>query len=61
MPSPTNPGLPPPNPTDMTISPSRLLLLIAAAWSLAATSCNTLRGVGRDVERAGDGIVNSTR
>ena len=45
----------------MTISTSKILLLIAAAWSLAATSCNTLRGVGRDVERAGDGIVNSTR
>jgi predicted small secreted protein len=45
----------------MTISSSRILLLIAAAWSLVATSCNTLRGVGRDVERAGDGIVNSTR
>ena len=47
----------------MKTSPKRIaLLLIASAITLlGSTSCNTVRGVGRDVEAAGDGIQKSTR
>ncbi len=47
----------------MKTSPKRLLLLVltSALWTIFGSSCNTVRGVGRDVERAGDGIQNSTR
>ena len=38
-----------------------LLLLIPALWAVFGSSCNTVRGVGRDVEKAGDGIQNATR
>lgn len=33
-----------------------LLLLAAVLWTIAGTSCNTVRGVGRDVEHAGGHI-----
>ena len=33
-----------------------LLLLILAAMGLGLTACNTTRGVGEDIEEAGEGI-----
>jgi len=38
-----------------------ILLLASAFLAIAGTSCNTVRGVGRDVESAGDHIVHATR
>ena len=38
-----------------------LLALISALSALFGASCNTVRGVGRDVENAGHGIQKSTR
>jgi predicted small secreted protein len=35
-----------------------LLPLISAAGLTMLTACNTVEGVGRDVERAGDAIQN---
>ena len=37
------------------------LLLLTAISLIASTSCNTVRGVGQDVERAGNDIQNSSR
>ncbi len=37
-----------------------LLLLVSTIWSMGTSSCrNTVRGVGRDVERVGDRIENA--
>ena len=49
--------------TTMKTSQARLILLFLASLLLtvAGTSCNTVRGVGRDVEHAGDHIENATR
>lgn len=33
-----------------------LVLLLAAFWMVAGTSCNTARGFGRDVEHVGGHI-----
>ncbi len=39
-----------------------LLLLASAVWSIGASSCrNTVRGVGRDVERVGDRLEHAAR
>jgi len=38
-----------------------LLLLAAALFSIATTGCNTLHGVGRDVESAGEHIERAAR
>jgi predicted small secreted protein len=39
-----------------------ILLLLTAAFGLLATSgCNTVRGVGRDVERTGQNIERAVR
>ena len=38
-----------------------LFLLASAVVAIAVTSCNTVRGVGRDVERTGDHIEHSAR
>jgi len=38
-----------------------LLLLVTALWSILGTSCNTIRGVGRDIERTGQHIERATR
>lgn len=38
-----------------------LFLVASALWAVVASSCNTVRGVGRDVESAGDHIQKSTR
>jgi predicted small secreted protein len=47
----------------MKTSPKRIALLLIATTVtlLGGTGCNTVRGVGRDVEAAGDGIQKSTR
>jgi predicted small secreted protein len=37
-----------------------LVLLASALWALAGTSCNTVRGFGRDVERTGEHIQSAT-
>jgi predicted small secreted protein len=52
-------------PTTYMIKPSThritLLLLAAAVLALFSSSCrNTVRGAGRDIERAGDHIQNAT-
>ncbi|HRK76995.1 MAG: entericidin EcnAB [Thiobacillus sp. SCN 63-374] len=36
-----------------------IVVLIAAALTLAG--CNTVRGVGQDIEKAGDAIQKSTK
>lgn len=35
------------------------LLLASAVFSMAATSCNTTRGLGRDVKKVGNSIENA--
>jgi entericidin B len=36
-----------------------LTLLLTLAFSLSLTACNTVEGVGKDVEAAGDAIEDS--
>lgn len=45
------------------MKPTRILLLLAfVAASLGLSACNTMKGVGKDVERAGEKIQdNATR
>ena len=39
----------------------KLTVLVLAVWCLTALGgCNTLRGAGKDVEKAGEGIQKST-
>jgi len=47
----------------MKTTTRRLLpfLLTAAALAFLATSCNTIRGAGRDVETTGNNIQKATR
>ncbi len=33
-----------------------LLLLVSALWTVLGSSCNTFRGLGRDIERTGQKI-----
>ncbi len=37
------------------------LVLASALWASMIIGCNTVRGVGKDVEKAGDHIQHSTR
>jgi predicted small secreted protein len=37
------------------------LVLASALWATVFVSCNTVRGVGKDVEQTGDHIQESTR
>lgn len=37
------------------------LLLIGALWAAFTTGCNTTRGVGKDIEKAGDKIQDAAR
>ena len=39
----------------------RLTALLVLAVSLVLAGCNTVRGVGQDIEAAGKGIQKSTR
>lgn len=38
-----------------------VLILACIAVTIAFSNCNTVRGVGKDIERAGEGIQNSTK
>lgn len=38
---------------------TRLLLVVAAISALAAASCNTMKGLGTDVQRAGGAIQSA--
>lgn len=38
-----------------------ILLLLSAALLVGSIGCQTVRGVGRDVESAGEGIQRATR
>jgi len=45
-----------------TSSKRTVILILASALTMAfATSCGTVRGVGRDVESVGDGIERAAR
>ena len=36
------------------------LLMIVASAAIAAAGCNTVRGAGQDIERAGESIQDAT-
>lgn len=36
------------------------LLLVAALWALASAGCNTIHGAGKDIEKAGEKIQDSS-
>lgn len=38
-----------------------LMLLVLAGVAVSAAACNTVAGMGKDVERAGESIQKSTR
>lgn len=38
-----------------------MLLLIAASFASSVSSCNTMRGVGRDIHRTGSHIEDAAR
>jgi predicted small secreted protein len=38
---------------------TKLFLLLAGAGALLMVSCETFAGMGRDIQRAGEGIENS--
>lgn len=37
------------------------LLLVSAAWALLGSGCNTTKGVGKDIEKAGDAIQDAAK
>ena len=39
---------------------TKLLLLVAGAGALLMVSCETFAGMGRDMQRAGEGLENSS-
>lgn len=43
------------------MSLSMKLLLLAAAGSLLLASCNTVSGFGQDMQRAGQGLDNTSQ
>lgn len=38
-----------------------ILLLVSVVYTMIGSSCNTMRGVGRDVESAGNHIQHAAR
>lgn len=40
---------------------SRLALVVLALWLTLLSGCNTVQGVGRDIEAAGAAIQKTTR
>ncbi len=38
-----------------------LLILAAGGIVLSATACNTVKGIGRDIESVGDSVDRATR
>ncbi len=43
----------------MSLNIRRLIALVCVACGLCASACNTSKGFGKDVEKAGEGIQNS--
>jgi predicted small secreted protein len=39
----------------------RLAVLMLAVWAFALAGCNTVHGIGKDVEKAGEAIQKTTR
>jgi predicted small secreted protein len=39
----------------------RFAMLMLAVWAVALSGCNTVQGVGKDVEKAGEAIQRSTK
>ena len=39
----------------------RIAMLMLVVWTVALTGCNTVQGVGKDVEKAGEAIQRSTK
>jgi entericidin B len=39
----------------------RFAILMLAVWAVALSGCNTVQGVGKDVEKAGEAIQRSTK
>lgn len=39
----------------------RFAMLMLVVWTVALTGCNTVQGVGKDVEKAGEAIQRSTK
>lgn len=37
------------------------VLLLAVAGLISATGCNTVQGIGKDIEKGGEAIQRSTR
>jgi predicted small secreted protein len=40
---------------------ARIALVVLAAWLAVLSGCNTMQGVGRDVEAAGEAIQRKSR
>ncbi len=40
---------------------ARVALVLAAAWVVLLSSCNTVAGMGRDIEAAGEAIQRKSR
>ena len=40
---------------------TKILLLLAASATLCLASCNTMNGLGKDMQRAGQGIENTSQ
>ena len=43
----------------MNVTIRRVLTLLCAACGLLAAACNTTKGVGKDIEKAGEGLQHS--
>jgi predicted small secreted protein len=39
----------------------KLVMVLAAAGLFATTACNTIRGAGRDVEKAGEVVQDAAK
>ena len=37
------------------------ILLLSAVWSMLGTGCNTTKGVGKDIEKAGNKIQDAAK
>jgi len=45
---------------DFTMFKKTLILMLTAAFLVAITGCNTVHGVGQDLEAAGEGIQDAS-
>ena len=39
----------------------KIIVMVAALLAVALAGCNTVQGIGKDVEKAGEAIQKSTR